>query len=53
MVGILNGYIEESVDVGLLGGTVHIEWNGSKENQNEPVYMTGPAEYVFEAELKN
>lgn len=52
VAGVLKGYIENSVEVELLGGTVHIEWYGSKENPNEHVYMTGPAEYVFSAELK-
>ena len=51
VAGILNGYIEKSVDVYLLGGKVHIDWDGSKENPLKNVYMTGPAEYVFEAEL--
>ena len=49
--GILNGYIENSVEVELLGGTVHIDWEGSKDNPNCDIFMTGPAEYVFEAEL--
>ena len=52
VAGILNGYIENSVDVYLLGGMVHIDWEGSKENPEKNVYMSGPAEYVFEAELK-
>ena len=51
VAGILNGYIENSVDVELLGGTVHVEWKGSKENPNEDVYMSGPADYSFEGEL--
>ena len=50
VAGVLNGYIENSVDVKLLGGTVHIDWNGSTDNPNEDVFLTGPAEYVFEAE---
>ena len=51
VAGILNGYIENSVDVNLLGGTVRIDWNGSKQFEQEDVFMTGPAEYVFTAEL--
>ena len=51
VAGVLNGYIENSVDVHLLGGTVHIDWPGSKDNPNEDVFMTGPAEYSFEADL--
>jgi diaminopimelate epimerase len=52
VAGILNGYIENSVDVELLGGTVHIDWEGSKEDTNHNVFMTGPAEYSFEAEVR-
>lgn len=51
VAGILNGLLEHSVDVELLGGTVHIDWAGSKEDTNHDVFMTGPANYVFEAEL--
>lgn len=52
VAGVLNGYIENSVDVNLLGGTVHIDWSGSREDSTKDVFMTGPAEYVFDAELK-
>ncbi len=52
VVGVLNGYIENSVEVQLPGGVVHIDWAGSKEDPNHDVFLTGPAEYVFEAELK-
>ena len=51
VAGILNGFVEHSVDVKLLGGTVHIDWPGNKYDPNHDVYMTGPAEYVFDAEL--
>ena len=51
VAGILNGYIENSVEVELPGGTVHIDWAGSKEDANHDVFLTGPAEYVFEASL--
>ncbi len=50
--GVLNGYLENSVDVNLLGGIVHIDWLGSKENPDTDIFMTGPAEYLFDAELK-
>lgn len=52
VAGILNGYIKNNVEVKLLGGSVFIEWNGTKENPDSDVFMTGPAEYVFNAELK-
>jgi diaminopimelate epimerase len=29
------------------GGTVEVSWEGERE----PVYMTGPAEYVCEGEI--
>jgi len=51
VAGILNGLVEHSVDVKLLGGTVHIDWPGNKYDSNHDVYMTGPAEYTFCAEL--
>lgn len=43
---VLNGRTGRSVDVELLGGTLHIEW---QESDNH-VYMTGGAETVFEGE---
>lgn len=51
VAGILNGYIENSVTVKLLGGEVSIDWNGTKDNTQENVYLSGPAEYVFKAEI--
>ena len=51
VAAILNGLVEHSVDVKLLGGTVHIDWPGNKYDPNHDVYMTGPATYVFTAEL--
>lgn len=52
VAGILNGLVEHSVDVKLLGGSVHIDWPGNKYDSLHDVYMTGPAEYVFEADLR-
>ena len=51
VAGILNGYLENSVDVELLGGTVNVTWNGNQDKPDEDVFLTGPAEYVFEAEI--
>lgn len=51
VAGILNGYLENSVDVELLGGTVNVSWAGSVENSSQDVFLSGPAEYVFKAEL--
>lgn len=41
------GLTESPVAVELDGGAVRVEWTGGRE----PVYMTGPAEYVCEGEL--
>lgn len=52
VAGILNGYIENSVEVQLPGGVVNVVWNGTPNKPEGDVFLTGPAEYVFEAELK-
>ena len=51
VAGIMNQYLEDEVEVKLLGGTVNVEWKGSPVNSYVDVYLSGPAEYVFEAEL--
>lgn len=51
VAGVLNGYIENSVEVELLGGSVNVTWNGSSEKPDEDVFLSGPANYVFEAEM--
>ncbi len=51
VAAVINGLVEHSVDIKLLGGTVHIDWPGNKYDTKHNVYMTGPAEYVFNAEL--
>lgn len=50
VAGILNNLTESKVKVNLLGGVLTIEWQGSSEDLNKNVYMTGPAEYSFFAE---
>ena len=47
VAAIRTGLVESPVAVRMDGGTVRIEWAG----EGEPVYMTGPAEYVCEGEL--
>jgi len=42
VAGALSGLVDRSVDVRLSGGTLHIDWN-----ENNSVFMTGPAEEVF------
>ena len=51
VAGILNGYLENSVDVKLLGGTVNVVWNGTPNKSEGDVFLTGPAEFVFDTEI--
>ncbi|MBO5739323.1 diaminopimelate epimerase [bacterium] len=51
VAGILKGYLENSVDVNLLGGKVNVYWENHSELEYGNVYLTGFADYVFEAEL--
>lgn len=44
----LNGYTDRRVRVELLGGNLEIEWN----QENNHVYMVGPATVVFEGEIE-
>lgn len=43
---VLNGLTEDELTVKLLGGDLHIKWDREKDI----VYMTGPAEVVFDGE---
>lgn len=45
---ILNGLTEDKVTVRLLGGDLLIEW----DKEADKVYMTGPAEVVFDGEIQ-
>jgi len=47
VAGVLNGLTERNVTVSLLGGDLEIEW----KEENNRVYMTGPAVTVFEGEI--
>lgn len=47
VASILNGLTEEEVTVKLLGGDLKIRW----DRQENLVYMTGPAEVVFDGEF--
>ena len=44
----LNGKTDRNVEVELLGGKLFIEWN----EENNHIYMTGPAVTVFEGVLE-
>lgn len=43
---VLNGFTDRKVTVHLAGGDLVIEWA-----ENNHIYMTGPAEYVFRGEM--
>ena len=44
---VLNGLTDDKITVKLLGGELYIEW----DREQNLVYMTGPAETVFEGEI--
>ncbi len=48
VAGIHQSWLKSPVSVHTRGGDLMIEWAGN----NQPVYMTGPAETVFEGELE-
>lgn len=47
VASVLNGYTERDVNVNLLGGKLNVKWD---KNDNH-VYMTGPANIVFEGTI--
>jgi diaminopimelate epimerase len=47
--GVLNGLHGTKVTVHLLGGDLLVEWSGDRES---PVYMTGPARWVYAGEIE-
>jgi len=46
-VGIMQGLLDENVQVNLPGGSLNIQWQGA----GKPLYMTGPATHVFDGQL--
>ncbi len=48
VVARLHGYVDDKVDIILPGGTLTVDWDGAGE-----VYLSGPAEFVFEGEWPN
>jgi diaminopimelate epimerase len=47
-VGIMRGLLDSPVEVATRGGELTIAWQGA----DNPVWMTGPAETVFEGEIE-
>lgn len=52
VAGILNGHLNNTVKANLPGGALKIEWNGSSDNTEHNVYMTGRADYSFVGEIE-
>ena len=48
VAAILNGLVEKEAEVILDGGNLHISWEG---DSSAHVFMTGPAEVVFDGEI--
>lgn len=46
-VCILNNLTEHKVKVNLMGGAVFVEWQGSRDNPNEDIFLIGSADYTF------
>jgi diaminopimelate epimerase len=51
VAAILASKTDTKVEIRLPGGPLKIEWAGSLEKRDFPVYMTGPAQYVFEGTM--
>lgn len=47
---VLNNLTEQKVKVNLPGGAVFVEWQGSKEDFNQDIFLIGSANYSFFAD---
>ena len=52
VAGIRLGLLDPVVDVEARGGRLTIEWRGAASGPDSHVFMTGPAETVFEGEIE-
>lgn len=52
VAGRLRNLLDSEVRVHLPGGTLTIRWEGSAEDSDHPVIMTGPAANVFHGQVK-
>jgi len=48
VIACQQGYLKGTIDAELRGGHLTLRWGG----EGEPVYMTGPAETVFEGKIE-
>lgn len=51
VASVLNTLTSNNVKVNLPGGTVYIEWAGTKHNPLQDIYLIGPAQYTFYADF--
>ena len=47
VIACQQGYLEGTIDAELKGGHLTLKWMG----ENEPVYMSGPGDIVFEGTI--
>lgn len=52
VAGIRLGWLDEAVEVHTHGGDLRIEWAGLSQGLEASVFMTGPAQTVFEGEIE-
>jgi diaminopimelate epimerase len=52
VAGIRLGWLDARVEVQTRGGRLRIEWAGPTESPGASVFMTGPAETVFQGEIE-
>ncbi|MBV8123649.1 MAG: diaminopimelate epimerase [Burkholderiaceae bacterium] len=52
VAGIRLGWLDEAVEVHTRGGDLRIEWAGLSQGLDASVWLTGPAQTVFEGEIR-
>lgn len=52
VAGMRRGLFGPAVEIEARGGRLRIEWAGIEAEAPQPVYLTGPAEIVFEGEIE-
>ena len=52
VAGIREGLLDDAVEVAAPGGRLTIRWAGGENDPTRSVWMTGPAETVFEGEIE-
>ncbi len=52
VAGIRRGALDSATEVEMAGDRLLIEWDGLECDEPRPVYLTGPAEIVFDGEIE-